>query len=229
MLSAFGLGAAAQASLLLAGLAVFWVKAPRSIVGALAGFGAGALIAAVALDLLPGAEVMSGAEVALWTLVGAGAFVVGDRIVEAKFGGDGSGSALGIVVGSVLDGVPESLIFGIQIATGATLSPAFLAAVFVSNIPQALAPSASLAESGWNKRRVTMLWMSVVLACGVASALGFGLATAISGVNGARVSAFACGGILAMLSDSLVPFAHERSELAGLWTVIGFCASLAMT
>ena len=51
---------------------------------------------------------------------------------------------MGIVVGSVVDGVPESIIFGIQIGAGLTVSPSFLAAVFVSNIPQAIAPSADL-------------------------------------------------------------------------------------
>jgi len=37
------------------------------------------------------------------------------------------------------------------------------------------------------------------------------------------------GGILAMLSNSLIPFAHERSWGAGFWTVVGFCASFAMS
>ena len=60
---------------------------------------------------------------------------------------------MGIVVGSVVDGVPESLIFGIQIGTGAAISLSFLAAVFVSNIPQAIAPSADLVKAGWKAGR----------------------------------------------------------------------------
>lgn len=48
MLMSFGLGALAQPSLVLSGLAVFLVKVPRHIVGNLAGFGAGALITAAA-------------------------------------------------------------------------------------------------------------------------------------------------------------------------------------
>ena len=43
------------------------------------------------------------------------------------------------------------------------------------------------------------------------------------------MAAFAAGGILAMLSNSLIPFAHDRAPAAGLWTVVGFCASFAMT
>ncbi len=46
--------------------------------------------------------------------------------------------ALGIVVGAVVDGVPESIIFGIQLASGEPLSIAFITAAFLSNIPQAL-------------------------------------------------------------------------------------------
>lgn len=52
LLKAFGLGTLAQASLVLAGLIVCWVKIPARIVSILAGFGAGAMISAVALDLL---------------------------------------------------------------------------------------------------------------------------------------------------------------------------------
>lgn len=53
---AFGWGFLAQASLLLAGLLVCWVRVPTKLVGILGGFGAGAMIAAVSFDLLPEAE-----------------------------------------------------------------------------------------------------------------------------------------------------------------------------
>jgi hypothetical protein len=82
----------------------------------------------------------------LWFLIGAAIFVVSDRIVESKFGEGDDVAPLGIVVGSVVDEVPESIIFGSQIALGQVISASFLAAVWVSNIPQALAPSAALAE-----------------------------------------------------------------------------------
>jgi len=163
-------------------------------------------------------------------LIGAGAFMTGDRFVEGKFGSEGTGGALGIVVGSVVDGVPESVLFGIQLARGTTISVVFLTAVFVSNVPQALAPSAGLAgESGLSWTRVSTLWLKVVLACGAPFALGYFAAAQFSGVNGYRMAAFAAVGILAMLTDSLIPFANERSKQAGLWTVVGFCAALAMT
>jgi ZIP family zinc transporter len=228
MPQAFLLGAVAQSSLILSGLLPYVMRIPDRIVGILAGIGAGALIAAVAFDLVP--DAISVQEVALWFLIGAAIFLVADRIIEQRFGGDGSGGPLGIVLGSVVDGVPESLIFGIQLATGIPLSVAFFVAVFVSNIPQALAPSAQLMTSGWKVGRMTAMWGSVVLACGIASALGYLAAVNLGDVTGARAAAIGAGGLLAMLTASLIPFAYEKGGAgAAAGTVVGFCASLAMS
>jgi len=228
MIGALLLGAAAQSSLVLSGLIVYVVKVPTRVVGALAGFGAGALIAAVAFDLIPESVDLENAELALWLLGGALIFVVSDRIVEARFGGeDSSGSPLGIVVGSVVDGVPESLIFGIQLGAGDTLSASFIAAVWISNIPQALAPSAALVEGGWSPAKLGGMWAMVVLACGIVAGLGYAVANTDPDLVGARAAAIAAGGILAMLTDSLMPYAFKRGgAAAGVWTVVGFAASL---
>ena len=224
LLEAFGLGLIAQSSLFLAGLVVCWITVPTRVVGVLAGFGAGAMIAAIAFTLVPeGLADIAGWEFALWMLIGVVIFLVGDAIVDRRFGTEGAGGSMGIVVGSVVDGVPESLIFGIQIGAGITVSPSFLAAVFVSNIPQAIAPSADLRATGWSAARLARLWGVVVLACGLAAALGYLGTQASSQVLGDRAAAVAAGGLLAMLTNSLMPFAFERGgALAGAATAVGF-------
>lgn len=227
-IQALVLGGLAQSSLLLAGLAVYWVRPSAKVIGGLAGFGAGALISAVAFDLIPQAEELVDFEAALWLLIGAFIFVVADTFVESKYGaGDDASGPLGIVVGSVVDGVPESVIFGIQVATGQVISAVFLGAVFVSNIPQALAPSAALAESGWKLGRMAAMWGAVVGACAIAAWLAY-LGGAALGAVGDRAAAIAAGGLLAMLTDSLMPYAvNKGGAQAGIWTVVGFAASLA--
>jgi ZIP family zinc transporter len=229
MLQAILLGIASQSSLVLSGLAVYWVKVPPKVIGCLAGFGAGALISAIAYDLIPEGQELSLDQLAIWLLIGASIFVVSDRIIEAKFGdteASGGPAPLGIVVGSVVDGVPESAIFGIQVASGKGISVAFLAAVFISNIPQALAPSADLAEKGWNRGRVVGMWGVVLLACGVAAGLGYGAANML-GSTGDRAAALAAGGLLAMLTNSLMPYAFEKGgAMAGVFTVVGFAVSM---
>jgi len=228
MLEAFGWGLLAQSSLLLAGLLVCWVTVPTKVIGILGGFGAGAMIAAVSFDLLPEAQAhIEPWQTGVWMLLGVAVFLAADRFVERRFGSAGAGGAMGIVVGSVVDGVPESAILGIQVGTGLTISLSFVVAVFISNVPQAIAPSADLAASGWGPRRLGQLWFLVVLACGAAAALGF-LATDVTGaVQGDRAAALAAGGLLAMLTNSLIPFSFERGgSLAGAATALGFCLSV---
>ena len=148
---AFLLGAVAQISLLLAGLAATVFNVPTKVVGAMAGFGAGAMISAVSFDLVDQAEVLGPVPLTVWLLIGAVVFIVGDKLVERRFGAAGVGGALGIVIGSVVDGVPESLIFGIGVAAGVPVSVGFLGAVIISNVPQALAPSVDLHKAGWSR------------------------------------------------------------------------------
>lgn len=251
MLEAFALGALGQTSLVLAGLVVYAIAVPRRIVGALAGFGAGSLLGAIAFDLVPDAEELPHEQAALWLLAGAATFVLADRLIERMTAGSGSaggqgpdatggggeagegdgsgeGGPLGIVVGSVVDGVPESIIFGIGVATGQPLSIAFLAAVWISNIPQALAPSAELAASGWKPVRLGGMWLGVVLACGLAAAVGYLIPAFDPGTIGAGAAAFGAGGLIAMLTDSLIPFSYQRAgAAAGVWAVVGFALALA--
>ena len=226
--SALLLGLVAQSSLLFAGLLPYAVRVPALVSGILAGLGAGALISAIAFDLLPEADLLSDLEVALWALAGAAIFLVGDRVVEKRFGDEGAGGAMGIVVGSVVDGVPESLILGIQVSAGTPISMAFVLAIMISNVPQAVAPSADLRTAGWSLARVARLWALVVGACGIAAGVGYGLGE-MGSADGSRLAAIAIGGLLAMLTDSLQPFAFERGrDWAGVATVVGFFGALAL-
>jgi len=232
MLNAVILGVLAQSALVMSGLLVYWVRIPSRLIGLLAGFGVGALIEAISFNLVAEAQALSSLQFALWMLLGAAVFLAGDWYVESRFGGDessggGNGQAMGIVVGSIVDGIPESVIFGIQVAASLPISMAFLAAVFVSNFPQALAPSADLAKSGWKMSKLVGMWAIVLIACGVASALGYALANSFSAINGDRMAALAAGGLLSMIADSMMPFAVERGgKYVAIAVVAGFCLPL---
>ena len=84
------------------------------------------------------------------------------------------GSALAIVLGTVLDGVPESLVIGLTIYHGGAVGAAFLAAVFISNLPEAIASTAGLVASGWTKARILGLWIAIAV-IGIASLAGYAL------------------------------------------------------
>jgi zinc transporter, ZIP family len=105
-----------------------------------------------------------------------------------------------------------------------------LAAVFLSNLPEAIAATVGLRRSGWSPERVMRLWALVTAACGVAELVGFALLDGASPRTVAFVLAFAGGAILTMLAGTMMPEAFEHGgRYVGLSTTAGFGLALAIT
>jgi zinc transporter, ZIP family len=189
----------------------------KRTVGLMMAFGAGTLISAVGYELIPEENLQLGWEIGAAFLVGALTYYVGARLVDR---GGSSGTAL--FLGALLDGIPESFILGLGLALGGEISLAFLAAVLLSNIPEGLAGTADMRASGVTERRITLMWATLTVVCGIASMAGYLVADEGSH-TGEIASAFAGGAVLTMLADSMVPESYERAgRTAGLLTVLGF-------
>jgi zinc transporter, ZIP family len=206
------------------------------------GFGAGVLISAVAYELVDDAfEAADGfAIVATGLFAGAGTFFFGDLLIDRMGGADrkrsegtraaAGGSALAIVLGIVLDGVPESAVIGLTLLGGAGVSVAMIVAVFLSNLPEAIAATTGLARSGWSRQRILGLWVLVTLVSGLSALLGYVLFDGASARWLAFVLAYAAGAILTMLADTMMPEAFEGGgRLTGLATTLGFAVAFAIT
>src|SRR5262249_50105627 len=148
-------------------------------IGLIMAFGAGVLISAVAFDLVEEAASTSwghGAN-ALGIFAGCGVFFAGNWLIGRAGGAERkdaagapeSGAALAIVLGTVLDGVPESMVIGLTLLEGGKVGASYLVAVFISNLPEAISSSAGLAAGGWKHSRILWLWVAVVLISGLAS------------------------------------------------------------
>jgi len=218
----------AAASLLVGAGVTFAIHPSRHLVGLVMAFGAGAMISAVSFDLvLEASKEVSFPGLALGMAVGAVTFFVGSRLI-GRLGGEGGGG-LSIVLGAALDGVPESIVLALGVLLGGGVSVSFLAATLISNIPEAIAATSDLEESGWTRRRIVLLWTAVVVVSGGAAALGYAAFEHAQGATGALVQAFAAGAVLTMLADSMMPEAFEQGgDLAGLCTVAGFVAAVAV-
>jgi zinc transporter, ZIP family len=175
--------------------------------------------------------------VALMVLLGAAVFSVGDWRLAARGGGDrkdptgaqADGRALAIVLGSVLDGIPESFVLGLTVLQGG-VSLALLVAVVLSNLPEGMSSSSGLKAAGWPRSRVMAMWSVVVLVSALASAAGYAMLDPASGGTGALVEAFAGGALLAMLANSLLPEAYDvEGVVTGPLVVVGFAVSLALS
>ena len=100
---------------------------------------------------------------------------------------------------------------GLTLLQNGTVGLAILAAVFVSNLPEAVAATSDLVQGGWSKARVLALWIAIIVVSGLASAAGYELFDDASPGALAFTFAFAGGAILAMLSTSMIPEAYERA------------------
>lgn len=239
MLEAFLWGTFASSSLLLGGLLALTLPVSRRVIGLVMGFGAGVLISAVAFELFAeaAASVENRYSAAIGLFAGALTFYAGDALID-RMGGEGrksmvgrqaGGVALAIVLGIVLDGVPESVVVGMDLIDGGGVSAAFIVAVFLSNLPEAAAASSGLRDSGWKVSRIYLLWVGVALVAGLASALGYGAFSDASGDAVAFVLAFAAGAILTMLADTMMPEGFEQGGKAvGLLTTLGFAVAFAI-
>jgi ZIP family zinc transporter len=238
MAEAFFWGILASSSLIIGGVIALRVDVGRRPLGLIMGFGSGVLISAVSYELVQEASDTSAGSggVAVGLLAGCATFFVGDTLIdrmggdERKAGAEGGESPLAIVLGIVLDGIPESVVLGLTVLEGGSVSAAFLVAVLLSNLPEAIAATTGLDAGGWARRRIIGLWVIVTLACGVASLAGYGLFDTASPSTVAFVLAFAGGAILTMLADTMMPEAFEHGgKLVGVFTTLGFALAFAIS
>jgi ZIP family zinc transporter len=209
------------------------------LVGIVMALGAGVLISAVAYDLVEEAVDTAGGSRAVPAGIAAGAltFFVGDGLIDRMGGArrksptaaQDEGQPLAIVLGAVLDGIPESIVLGLTLLEGGQVSIAFITAVFISNLPEGLAASSGLVATGWSTARIVALWSGVALVSGLSALAGYGLFGDASPGVVAFVLAFAGGAVLTMLADTMMPeaFAHAGS-LVGLFTTAGFSIAFAL-
>jgi ZIP family zinc transporter len=206
------------------------------MVGLVLAFGAGALISAVAYELLGEAVFERDTSgVVLGLLAGALVYVLGDIFITRAGGGERKGaeaeedsSGLAIVLGTVLDGIPESFVLGLTLI-GGNVSLAFVAAVFVSNLPEAIGATSSLASSGWKAARIMAMWVGLATVCIVFAMLGYAVFESAEDATGQRVEAFAAGAMLAMLADTMMPEGFKQGgNWAGMATVFGFILAVTL-
>ncbi|HEY7034376.1 MAG TPA: hypothetical protein VH482_23770, partial [Thermomicrobiales bacterium] len=198
----------------------------KRLTGLVMGFGAGTLISAVGYDLIPESSFEQGLGIGIGFLIGALTYYVADRLVDQSGGEDrqdldagegGSGAAM--FVGALLDGLPEAFVLGIGLALGGGISVAFVAAVFISNIPQGVAGTTSLKAAGYTGRHVVAMWTALTVVSALAAATGFLVADSVPD-QGLWFEAFAGGAVLTMLANSMMPEAFEHGGNAvGLVTV----------
>ena len=239
--AAFGWGLLSASSLVIGSLIALRIHISVRVIGLIMGFGAGVLISAVAFDLVEEAAGKSTGNGALIAGLFAGCLVYfgGDRLIDNLGGGDrkdptgaeekGGSNPLSIVLGTVLDGIPESLVIGLTIFEGGAVGAAYLAAVFISNLPESISSTSGLLSSGWVKSRILWMWIGITVVSAFASLAGYGLFQDSSPGVIAFVLTFAAGAILTMLANTMMPEAFEHGgKLVGIMVTLGFATAFTI-
>jgi zinc transporter, ZIP family len=239
MAAAFGWGILAASSLVIGALIALRFHIGFRVTGLIMAFGSGVLVSAVAFDLVEEASNESSGHGAVIAGIFAGClvFFAGDWLIDRAggserkdaTGGQGSGSPLAIVLGTVLDGIPESMVIGLTIYQGGAVGAAYLIAVFISNLPEAISSTSGLVSSGWRTSRILWMWIAIAVVSGLASLAGYGLFQQASPEVVAFVLTFAAGAILTMLADTMMPEAYEHGgALVGVFATLGFVVAYAI-
>lgn len=239
MVNSFFWGLLATSSLIVGGLIATRFSLSNRTLGIIMAFGAGTLISAISYELIfEAVKLAKGTGFpAFGFFAGAFTFFFADKLIEKLGAGNhmtiepsqSSNLIIPMVLAIILDGIPESIVIGLGIFEGGTVSLALLVAVFISNLPEAIAGTTGMKASGWSRKKIIFLWLFIALVCAGSTVAGYSLFSNASEHWLAFIQAFAGGAILMMLANSMMPEAYEHGgKMAGVFTVIGFFVSVAM-
>lgn len=230
-------------ALVLGALIAWLTRVPQAVVASVMAFGSGVLISAVAFDLMQEAAETGGlAATAIGFLGGAVAYLAANAALarrgarHRKRSGDeqpsedeqqGSGAA--IAVGALLDGIPESVVLGVGLLAGGSVSVSVLAAVFISNVPEGLSSAAGMKRNGRSARYVFGVWGGIAVVSGLAALIGYLALGSAPPAAIAVITAVAAGAILTMIADTMIPEAFSTTRTwTGLIASLGFLVAFAI-
>ncbi|WP_175991415.1 ZIP family metal transporter [Bacillus sp. Marseille-Q1617] len=232
-------GGAASLSLFLGALIGIFFKIPKRITAFIMAFGTGLIIGSATFDLL--SEAAGNANIIHITamfLLGAAIFTAFELWISKKGGSQRKRSkknphdhsGLAIYIGTLMDAIPESIIIGVSFLGSQSIQWVFIAAIFISNFPEALSSSIGLKLDRYSTKKILILWGSVVVVSSLSSLLGYTFLQDAPESTEYIIGAFGAGGLLAMVSSTMLPEAFEDGgPLVGFLSAAGIILSYIFT
>jgi ZIP family zinc transporter len=239
---AFGWGLAAASGLLAGAALGLTARLSHRAIAATMSLGAGVLlsiastrIASEALPLAGTAFTVAGIVVGAAMFSMANAFLASardrKRCGECKAQpseADTPGSGTAIVLGTVLDAVPEALVLGVTLRAGGP-DLVLIAAIALSNVPEALSGTTGMRAASRSRAYVLALWGGVALGAAGATALAFHVLGSLEPSSTATLKAFGAGAVIAMAAETMIPEAfHNGPRYSGVLAASGFAVLILL-
>ncbi|MFM7146050.1 MAG: ZIP family metal transporter [Actinomycetales bacterium] len=245
-------GAVAQFALIVGAILVW--RFPRlkrpALVGSLMAFGAGAVISAVAIDLVAVSYDEAGElPTALGIAIGCLLYFGIIRLLESRQSADASPAvkheeshthsghgatqqeARNLTIGMVIDGVPESIAIGLTLHTASLgVSGALVGSVFISAVPEAIGIAAAMLAGGLAFSRVLLRFSAIVVLGAVFAGVGYTVLVGASDSLQAIIQSVAAGALLVVVINEMIPIAVRSIKgWAGIIGAAGFVFAAFLT
>jgi ZIP family zinc transporter len=228
---AFGWGLVAGSSFVIGGALAHYLRISSAVLGLLTGFGAGALIAAVAYELVDTAGELSGASASVATglVAGSAVYLVVIGAAATHLRSPENHTPLGVARHLVADVVPESIVIVGSLISHHHISAAVITAVFLCGIPESIFATTRLSQSGVRSSTIMVSWIGMTVLCGVTAAVAYRLLDGASVGVVAFTLAAAGGAVLTNITTDLVPEGYALvGQTLGTALVIGFAVVFAL-
>ncbi|SNR68479.1 MULTISPECIES: ZIP family metal transporter [Hymenobacter] len=249
-------GLVSGSALLLGAAAGYFLNVPQRLIAAIMAFGSGVLISTLSLELMEEAYEKGGFDSTGLGFVGGAAAYTFANWLLARYGAkhrkrsghqqhaertavqqgqnpgnkSGADNGMALAIGALLDGIPESIVIGLSMLAGGTVSMVAVVAIFLSNLPEGLSSAAGMKKAGRTPQYVLLLWAGIAVISGLSSLLGYTVFSGFSADVVAATTAVSAGAVLAMIADTMIPEAFEVAHnFTGLITVLGFLVSFVLS
>jgi ZIP family zinc transporter len=204
-------------------------------------FGSGVLLCAVTFGLVNEAFTHGGFEpVIIGFLSGGIIFLIGDYFLHhvgarthrkyPLIHSDKDTNGKLIVLGALLDGIPESVALGVVLFCEQNIGLLMLVAIALSNFPESISSVPGLIKENFSKNKILLIWIVVGVLTAIVTWLSFVFLHDLHPKSIGTLEAFAAGAILMMLSDSMIPESYKEGGFGvAVFTLFGFLTSFVIS
>ncbi|QWX85590.1 divalent cation transporter [Cellulophaga sp. HaHaR_3_176] len=184
-------------------------------------FGAGIILSALALVLIPkGMEQLTLLPMVLSFLFGAILFMLLDRYLAKK------GGQIATLLAMIMDFVPESIALGAVFALDQSMATLLAIFIGLQNLPEAFNSYRDLVESGFSAKKTLVIFFALSFFGIIAALIGHFLLADSPNLT-AHLMTFASGGILYLLIQDIIPASKlDKNYLTSLGATLGFTVGI---